>query len=211
MWAQRPLPESAYRASIEPLATDALTAGEVRGLDVRVTNLGTETWAYGRDGLPEIRLSYQGLPDALRTPLPHDLPPGASAVVPVSVRAPLEPGRHPIELDLVHEGHRWFGCGAPVSLQVLPRRRAVVLLGQPPGDPAYDARVDGLLAGLDPALEPLLVGPRPDWLRERFGLEAQARPPGWRPDAVFVLAAGRRRDRLRLSLAARRLRLHARG
>jgi hypothetical protein len=210
-WAGRRLPESAYRARIELLTIEPLIAGEVRQLETRVTNLGTETWPNGADGLPEIRLSYQGLADALRTPLPHDLGPGETTLVPVSVRAPKEAGIHPVELDLVHEGHRWFGCVCRVPLEVLPRRRAVVLVGQPPGDEAFDVGVLDLLGKLDPALEPLLVGPKPDWLRDRFGIDAQDEPPSWRPDAVLVLPAGRRRDRLRLALLARRLGRHARG
>jgi len=204
-WAERPLPDEAYRARIELLFADPLTAGEVGAFDARVTNLGSETWRGGRHGLPEIRLSYRGLPDALRTPLPHDLAPGASALVPASVRAPDEPGRYEIAIDLVHERHRWFDCAVPLTLEVRPRRRATVLVGQPPGDAAFDARVDDLLASLDPELEPLLVGPKPDWLLDRFGVEAQAEPPP-SADAVFTLPAGRRRDRVRLEWQARRLR-----
>lgn len=210
-WADRELPASAYRASLDVLKLEPLVAGEVRQLEVRVTNLGTETWPHGLGGLPAIRVSYQGLPDALRTPLPHDVAPGETTLVPVSVQAPEEPGRYPIGIDLVHEGHRWFECPREIALEVLPRRRAVLLVGQPPGDDAFDARVLDALADLDPALEPLLVGPKPDWLRDRFGLEAQAEPPSWRPDAVVVIPAGRRRDRLRLELLARRLRANARG
>jgi hypothetical protein len=67
-----------------------------------------------------------------------------------------------------------------------------------------------VLASLDPSLEPLLVGPKPDWLRDRFGIAAADSVPQWRPDVVHVLPAGRRRDRLRLEWQARRLRRHAR-
>jgi hypothetical protein len=205
LWAERPLPESAYRAWIEPGPVPAFVAGEVKQVDVHVTNLGTETWPHGSEAAPEIRLSYRGLADALRTPLPHDLEPGATALVPVSVAAPGQPGRHRISFDLLHERQRWFGAAAPIELEVVPRRRAVVLVGQPPGEEAFDRRVDDALAALDPALEPLLVGPKPDWLRDRFGAEAQADAPA-RADAVVIVPAGRRRDRLRLRLAARRLR-----
>ncbi len=210
-WAARPLPDDAYRALLDVGSADPLVAGEIRAVDVRVTNLGSETWACGPLGIPEIRLSYQGLSDALRTPLPHDLRPGESALVPVSVRAPAAPGRYAITLDLVHEGHRWFECGAELTLDVLPRRRAVVLVGQPPGDESFDARVDAVLAGLDSALEPLLVGPKPEWLRDRFGVEASATPPAWSADVVDTIPSGRRRDRLRLEMLARRLRRNARG
>jgi hypothetical protein len=204
-WAERALPESAYRARLEVGLVPAFVAGEVRQVDVCVTNLGSETWLHGPHATPEIRLSYHGLPDALRTPLPHDLPPGATALVPVSIAAPEEPGRHAISLDVVHERHRWLGAAVEVELEVRPRRRAVVLVGQPPGEDAFDRRVDDVLASLDADLEPLLVGPKPDWLRDRFGAAARAEPPS-RADDVRVVPAGRRRDRLRLQLAARRLR-----
>jgi hypothetical protein len=211
-WADRPLPDSAYAARVEPAAPlEPYAAGEARTLDVRVTNLGTEAWAWGPEGLPEIRLAYRGLPSALRTPLPHELGPGESTIVPVAIEAPGEAGRHRFTVDVVHERHRWFECGVELELEVLPLRRALVLVGQPPGEDAYDERVDELLASLDPTLQPLLVGPEPDWLRDRFGLPASAEVPDGRLAAVHALPAGRRRDRLRLEWQARRLRRHARG
>jgi hypothetical protein len=210
-WADRPLVDSAYAARLEPDELEPYAAAEVRALDVRVTNLGSEIWPHGAGGLPEIRLAYRGLPSALRTPLPHDLGPGETTILPVVVEAPAEPGVYRFTLDVVHERHRWFECGVELELQVALRRRALVLVGQPPGDAAFDARVDELLGSLDPSLEPLLVGPKPDWLRDRFGVEASADAPESSADAVYALPAGRRRDRLRLELEARRLRRHARG
>jgi hypothetical protein len=211
-WADRPLPDSAYAARLEPAAPlEPYVAGEVRTLDVRVTNLGTESWACGPEGLPEIRLAYLGLPSALRTPLPHELRPGESTIVPVVIEAPTDPGRHGLTLDVVHERHRWFECGVVLELDVLPLRRVLVLVGQPPGEDAFDERVDELLASLDPSLEPVLVGSKPDWLRDRFGLPASSELPEWRPAAVHALPAGSRRERLRLEWQARRLRRHARG
>ena len=87
-----------------------------------------------------------------------------------------------------------------------PRRRAVVLVGQPPGNAAFDRQVDDVLLGLDPGVEPLLVGPKPDWLRDRFRVPAQGALPAWRPDTVLVVPAGSRRNRLRLQVASLRLR-----
>jgi hypothetical protein len=207
-WADRDLPDEAYRASIELGPVEPFAAGEVRALDVRVTNLAGDTL---RADLPEIRLAYRGLPSLHRTRLPHDLAPGETALVPVSIEAPAEPGAYPVTIDLVHERHRWFDCGADFVLDVRPRRRAVVLVGQPPGDAAFDEQVDAVLAGVDPGLEPVLVGPSPDWLRDRFGVEAHEQAPPGRYDAVLLIPAGRRRHRLRLGLEARRLRRHARG
>ena len=149
-------------------------------------------------------------PIALRTPLPHALAPGATALVPVAIEAPDDPGRHRFTLDVVHERHRWFECGVDLELEVRPRRRALVLVGQPPGDASFDGRVDEALAALDPALEPLLVGPKPDWLRDRFGVPAADDVPREPAETVVALAAGRRRDRMRLEWRARRLRRHAR-
>ncbi len=144
-WGERPLPDDAYRARIEVGRVDPAVAGEVVPVDVRVTNLGSELWRHGPHGIPEIRLSYRGLPDAARTPLPHDLAPGATALVPVAIAAPVAPGRYPLTIDLVHEHHRWFEQGAAIELDVRPRRRAVLLVGQPPGDESFDVRVEEAL------------------------------------------------------------------
>jgi hypothetical protein len=170
-------------------------------------------WPAGPHGSPEISLAYwwRGAEtEQLRTRLPRDLPPGGTLLVPLDFRAPDEPGTYTLAVDLVHERRRWFGLEVEVAVVVRPRRLAVVLVGQPPGDERFDRKVDELLAGLEPDLEPLLVGPKPDWLRDRFGVEARAEPPP-RADRVLVLPAGRRRDRILLQLQARRLRGHAPG
>src|SRR5437868_6981416 len=99
-WADRPLPDSAYAARFEPGPLEPFAAGEVRALDVRVTNLRSEVWPHGRRRRRGLRLAYRGLPSALRTPLPHDVAPGESTLVPVVVEAPEEHGRHPFTLDV---------------------------------------------------------------------------------------------------------------
>ena len=54
----------------------------------------------------------------------------------------------------------------------------------------------------------MLVGPKPDWLRDRFGAEAHAdKPPT--AESVFVVSAGPRRRRLRLELRAREIRFES--
>jgi hypothetical protein len=212
-WADAPLPDTDYRAHIELGPPPHPVAGELRKIDVLATNLGARAWPAG-DGVPEVRLAYrfEGSDRAgIRTPFPHRVEPGGTVRVPLSFEAPAEPGRHALVVDVVHERHRWFGCEASVELTVAPRRRALVLVGQPPGDPEFDARVDEVLAALDPALEPFLVGPKPDWLRDRFSVAAADEPPEWAAEAVVELPAGRRRDRIRLALLARRLRRRARG
>jgi hypothetical protein len=213
-WLEGGFAEEDYRARIELGRPPAPIAGEVRELDVRVTNRGTRVWPGGAQALPEIRLSYrwegvEHLDEQLRTALPRDVGPGESVLVPLAFRAPSRPGRHVLVVDLVHERHRWFGAETTIDVEVRPRRSGVVLVGQPPGERAFDLGVEELLAHMDPSLEPVLVGPKEDWLRDRFGTEARAEPPA---DAarVFVVPAGPRRQRLRLWRAAHRLEVDAR-
>jgi hypothetical protein len=213
-WAEVAFEERDYRARIEPGRSPAPTAGEVREIDVRVTNLGGRVWPGGADALPEIRLSYrwngfEHLDEQLRTALPRDVRPGETLLLPLVFRAPGQPGRHLLIVDLVHERHRWFGADVAVEVEVRPRRRAVVLVGQPPGEDAFDRRVEDVLARIDPSLEPVLVGPKEDWLRDRFGIETRSVPPA-DAERVFVVPAGSRRERLRLWQTARRLEVVAR-
>lgn len=96
-------------------------AGEARGLVVEVTNETEERWPGGLDTEPRVRLSYRlDGAEGARTPLPARLEPGETAIAPVDVIAPGEPGDHQLELDLVHEGVRWFGAGPTVTLEVVP-------------------------------------------------------------------------------------------
>jgi hypothetical protein len=212
-WDDAPLPDEVYQARIELGRPPSPVTGEVREIDVHVTNLGNAVWPGGRDALPEIRLSsrwegFEQFNEQLRSAFPADVAPGETVLVPMSFRAPEEPGAHVLTVDLVHERHRWFGVDATVSVAVRPRRRAVVLVSQPPGEETFDKRVDDLLDSIDPTLNPVLVGPKPDWLRDRFGAEAHAdQPPP--AESVFVVAAGPRRRRLRLELQARELRFES--
>jgi hypothetical protein len=213
-WADGELAADDYRARIELGRPPRPVAGEVRQLDVRVTNLGRRVWPGGTDGVPELRLSYRWrgldlLDEQLRTAFPRDVGPGETVLLPMAFRAPDHAGVHELVVDLVHERHRWFGADASVEVEVGPRRRGVVLVGQPPGDESFDRGVDELLERMDPSLEPVLVGPKEDWLRDRFGTEAHAEPPA-DADRVFVVPAGSRRARLRLGRAARRLEGEAR-
>jgi hypothetical protein len=118
-WAHRPLPESAYRARVEPLA-DVIGAGpgERCVVPVRVVNEGTETWPGGEQRAPLIRLGH-AWPEGARTMLPGSLAPGEAVVVDAVLEAPTRRGRHELRFDLVHEDSRWFGCeGATVTLDV---------------------------------------------------------------------------------------------
>jgi hypothetical protein len=121
----RPLDEDDYRAGLE-LIDDDLRAvcGEWRTFDVEVANLGTTHWPGGMEAHPQIRLGHRWIdaegervPDG-RTPIGSVLRPGERQIVPLRVLGPDEPGEYRIEIDLVHEHVRWFGCGAEAAIEV---------------------------------------------------------------------------------------------
>ena len=128
-WEGRAIPESAYQVQIEPAGpAPTLTPGGNGRLLVHVTNRGTETWPWGLDRAPAIRMSYRWLhpdgsvhtPDGVRTGFSRTVLPGEQILVPLEVLAPAEPGRYVLEADVVHEHVRWFGQGCRVEVAVEP-------------------------------------------------------------------------------------------
>jgi hypothetical protein len=182
-WHAPPLTPELYRARLEPVRERfSLAARETRALDVRVTNESTYTWPPGTLGWPEIRASYRWraangavvVDGGLRTPFPHALPPGETALVPVDVTAPAGPGLYRLELDLVHEHVRWFGSTATLDVEVVPQP-LVLLAG---ADEATLAEVAALVADAVPGVELAYVaaaaggnGYRPILGARRFVLE----------------------------------------
>ena len=58
--------------------------------------------------------------DYERAWLPDHLAPGAAVEVPITVKAPPQPGRYVLKFDLVFEGIDWFeSCGSPVTTKEL--------------------------------------------------------------------------------------------
>ena len=173
LWVGRELPADAYAARIElPRPVQPFTAGEQRALEARVENRGSVEWPWGELGVPEIRVSYRWrdaggaalAAEELRTPFPAPVPPGATAVLPVHVVAPAAPGRHVLELDLVHEHVRWFGCELRVDVEVEPPRRVAVA-----GSAAAVAAALERLADAAPELEPVVLGDAPPGYRRLRG------------------------------------------
>lgn len=121
----RLLSDADYEARLELLDDDLrLVTGELRSFDVEVTNLGTTHWPGGVDPRPQIRLGYRWIDEngerigGGQTPLGSVLRPDESAIVSLSVIGPDEPGLHEVEIDLVHEAVRWFGCGVRAPIEV---------------------------------------------------------------------------------------------
>lgn len=128
-WERRDVPETAYRAAIEPVgAPPALAPGEGRSVLFRVANEGSERWPRGLDREPAIRATYRWLQpdgsvhtaDGVRTGFTRDVEPGERILLPLEVAAPNEPGRYLLEADLVHEHVRWFEAGCRVEVEVAP-------------------------------------------------------------------------------------------
>jgi hypothetical protein len=96
--------------------------GEVRGLFVEVANDSGFSWPGGMEEEPRVRLSYRwGDEDGERTPLPAPLSQGESAIVPVTVVAPRERGRHRLKLGLVQEDVRWLDASLEVRVEVVAK------------------------------------------------------------------------------------------
>lgn len=131
LWEQREPGPEAYHARLSLPDDDlAMTAGQTGVFDVEVHNTGNAIWPGGPDRRPQIRVGYRWrdphgtvvVPDGSHTPIPSELRPGRSALVPALVIAPPMPGRYVLELDLVNEDVRWFGCEHRFQVDVRPAR-----------------------------------------------------------------------------------------
>lgn len=125
LWGLREIPADAPLHAAVTLLDPApvrMQRRQLRALHAHVRNLGPEPWTWGLDGLPPFRLGIRWLGDDLppeaRAALPHDVPVGANAIVPLHVMAPDRPGQFTLELDMLLEHVRWFECGLQVSVEV---------------------------------------------------------------------------------------------
>jgi hypothetical protein len=120
----------AYAAEIEILPDRRhLLAGTIAHLEVHVRNLGDEHWPPAHQTEPLIRLAYRLLaadgttvvdPEGLRTPFEQRVLPGERAVAMLAVQVPETPGEYVLEVDVVHELVRWFGCAERLAVVVEP-------------------------------------------------------------------------------------------
>ena len=200
-----PLADRDYRAKIEFCADRAVFAvGRPRMVMVRITNLGTEPWRARDDGLGvKVGARWRDLSgsvleaDVARSLLPCDVAPGMTIVVPIDVPPPAPPGEYQLEVDLVNEEVRWFGCPCSMEVRVHRTPKVVVCSGRLPcrhfGD---DAIVRGALVALArhcPDVEAVLLDGSPGVRRPDFAAEM-------RPDAFGALAIERRSTRASVAL-----------
>ena len=159
-WPGTPYAATLNRGRVAIAATPAsMRTGVQETIDAYVTNESEETWRWGKEARPEIRLGYQwsldGVPvhepTTLRTSLPADLRPGATQLVPVHVVPPLRVGTYTLQLHLLHEGVGCFGSASPVELEVR-ERELLAVVGLP-------TSVTQTLAHLAPSpeVEPVVV------------------------------------------------------
>ena len=109
-------------------ATLRCASGSVVQIRAEVKNTGTALWRPSDDQSGPVRLgpgwvtATGDLNYVPRQVLPmthhYGMLPGESCVVPVSVDAPSEPGRHTLRLQLVAEGVAWFGNSSEVTVEV---------------------------------------------------------------------------------------------
>jgi CelD/BcsL family acetyltransferase involved in cellulose biosynthesis len=115
-------PELAYESSVRPLEQlAALASGEQRLLELEIHNGCDWPWPAGsvRPGFRWLHPSgYDHGLEGTGEAFDAVVRPGASARVLLPVPAPLESGPYLLELDLFHEGRRWFGCPTRIDLSV---------------------------------------------------------------------------------------------
>lgn len=103
-----------------------LVAGRTQRVEVVVENLGDEWWTPG-DQPPWIRLGWRWLDAATgaasgpedRAVFSETVAPGRATRVMAAITAPAAAGRHALEVDVVHEHVRWFGCAARADVDVV--------------------------------------------------------------------------------------------
>lgn len=201
-WSGGPLADYAARLSLVE-EVPPLRTGASETVDVRVENLGSQPWRWGGD----IRLGSRWRAgdtavEGEHRPLPADVPPGGSEIVPLPLVPPL-PGRWTLEVDLVHEQVRWFDQPLRVEATVEAGRVAAVL------DPGSEEGLVEVLATLGPEEVPLVLTEQPGEVARRFagriGLPAELAGAERLVIPIELVREGRRRPLLELVRTAQKL------
>jgi trans-aconitate methyltransferase len=112
-----PMPDEAYQAalSVAGIPNGSVGSHEAITLDVDVRNISETVWSQEMFGM--IKAGNHWLDrtgarmrqcDDGRTPLPEAVPPGGACRVALTITTPSAPGEYQCEIDLAHEGVRWF-------------------------------------------------------------------------------------------------------
>lgn len=187
-WEERTVPESAYRAKIEAVEPKAsFTPSEQRHVFFRVANQGTERWPAQLDERPLIRLSYRWrnsdgsihTAEGLRSAFSRRVDPGERILTPMHIAAPADSGEYILEVDVVHEHVRWFGCSCWIPARVEHQRGLPVTgvrLRETP--PPSSRRQEG--QRIPPTVHRVWLGKKPmPSEHERFGETFAQHHPGW--------------------------------
>ena len=126
--ATGPLTDDACSAEITAQAPEALSPGQKLKINVLVKNSSMFVWpSRGNEkGLFFINLGDAWLDESGdlvnnldgRTNLPHDVWPGETVPLTITVTAPSKPGNYFLELDLVQEGVTWFQAKGSQTLRL---------------------------------------------------------------------------------------------
>lgn len=173
-------------------APSRLESGERSQIELVLANRGSSTILP-----PVVQIGSRWDHDVVGvwTPLPAAVEPGDTALVVASVVAPAEPGEHILELDLVHDGVRWFGAPVELAVEVARRRRVGILVREATRTRALPLAEEVVRTA--PTLEPVLVG--------AADAGGYATTPGPEARVTAGLAPGVRKLRS-FALAARRVR-----
>lgn len=119
-----------YRARLTIVERDRRTApGNNTYIVVEVANDGSAPILRQDSRGAQVRLAARlvnaetgaGIVDWALTPLPCDIPAGEVRLMEALVRIPSDAGRYLMEVDLINERSRWFGCIAHAELLVATR------------------------------------------------------------------------------------------
>jgi SAM-dependent methyltransferase len=112
-----PMPDEAYQAalSVAGVPNESVGSHVAITLDVDVRNISEAVWSQemfgvikaGNHWLDETGARMLQCDDG-RTPLPEAVPPGGVCRVTLTITTPAAPGDYQCEIDLAHEGVRWF-------------------------------------------------------------------------------------------------------
>jgi hypothetical protein len=145
---------------------------------VRVAHQGSTRWPAGDHQAPLVRLGYRWVEEASgevtmdgRWLLSESVMPGETTLQLMLVQTPPRPGRHRLEIDMVHEHVRWFECPVTLQVDVEGDNGVALRVASPMADDAGEVRllerrlaeIEGELA-VERQLRATLPGRLAEWL-----------------------------------------------